>query len=157
VSGIRMTTGRTSLQWLRPRARTLGKAAVGLWTLAWLLTVLQPCCEAIAADLPHAHGPAESDISGIHAHHAEYGSGDVHAHSDSKEPHSHCASVEAPSQTAPALTATLYEAKTDTFSHALVAPSLVSIGFVPAVLPSIATVPRSPLTPPYLLTLRLRL
>lgn len=152
-----MSTARPSLQGLRRRVRTLGKAVVGLWTLAWLLTVLQPCCEAIAADLPHSHDLVKSDIFDIHSHHAEHGSGDAHAHPDSSEPHSHCPSVEAPSQTAPALTATLYEAKTDISSHALVAPALVSVGFAPTVLPSSATVPRSPLFPPYLLTLRLRL
>ena len=41
------------------RRRVLALAA--LWLVSWMLLALQPCCEAVAASLPHAHPSPQVD------------------------------------------------------------------------------------------------
>ena len=45
----------------RRRARRVAPWVLALWGIFLLLTFLQPCCEVLAASLPHDHGSLTAD------------------------------------------------------------------------------------------------
>ena len=61
---------------------------LGVWVLAWALVFLEPCCEAIAASLPHSHA---ATVSAEHSHHAA----PVDADAGLALHHDHCEHVDA--------------------------------------------------------------
>lgn len=39
--------------------RRLARNVLAVWLASWALTILQPCCEAVASALPHSHAQAQ--------------------------------------------------------------------------------------------------
>ena len=92
------------LSFTTPAARRWAPWVLGVWLLVWFLSALQPCCEAVAAMLPHAHA-GDAPAAQTHPPHAPEHAGlhddEVGAHS---APPEHCTPLDAPAQDAPAVT-----------------------------------------------------
>ena len=81
------------------RHRRLAAAVALLWLVSWMMLALEPCCEAVAAALPHAHA-ATAD----HAHSAGMAPGAESSGHDAGAPgDDHCPSIETPAGSAPYL------------------------------------------------------
>ncbi|MDX5374354.1 MAG: hypothetical protein LPK43_00990 [Gammaproteobacteria bacterium] len=81
------------------RHRRLASTLVLLWLASWMLLALEPCCEAVAAALPHAHA-ATAD----HAHSTGFTPGTQAPGHDTGAPgDEHCPSIKTPAGNAPYL------------------------------------------------------
>lgn len=93
----------------RRRLRPIVFVLLILWSASWLLEVFQPCCEAVAASLPHEHhlqgeghrNPSEHGT----LHHHETAAGHRHAAPEAP-PHQHCHQPDSTLADIPALIAT---------------------------------------------------
>ena len=140
---------RISLQTAAHRLRRWLAALTVLWALAATVAVLQPCRDAFAASLPHAHGPQVASAAHAHSH----GSG-AGAHHPADDAACQCAEL-APPFTATALDeGTLPRAERGTAGFSPPADSrMVSVDGIGA--PDRATLPRK--HPRYLTTSRRRI
>lgn len=82
---------RISLQRAAHRLRRWLPALTVLWALVATVAVLQPCRDAFAASLPHAHGPQVASAAHPHTHAPEAGS-----HHPAGDTACHCAELSPP-------------------------------------------------------------
>ncbi len=145
-----MNANRSALALLRQRLPNLARAWLVVWVLALAVQFLQPCCEVLAAGLPHEHGIA-ADASPAHEE-----PGAHHGHVGPDDGQDHCAS-NAGFRLQPALAAASpppdpAELSLPAHTH----PDPEPTGLAPP--PGLAALKTPyPTPPPYLFTLRLRL
>jgi len=125
-------------------------SVLGVWVLAWALVFLEPCCEAIAASVPHSHAPAASA-----AHHHREAAVDPGARLALH--HDHCEHVDARDLNQP-VDVTVSGLKVP--QHAVIVAHAIAPTFPPLATqapaaPLLAAARASPV-PLYLRTLRLR-
>lgn len=91
---------------ISPAARRWAPSLLSGWVMVWFLVALQPCCEAVAAALPHAH--ADAAYPDRHSHsghgHEPHSTAQGSSEHDGSQGQEYCSAVEAPAQEAPAVT-----------------------------------------------------
>ena len=114
-----MNRQHDNLKTIIHRRRQQVLALVVLWLVSWMMLVMEPCCEVVAASLPHQHATA-AEHSHPSAAVTPHTTG--HGHSTGGHDDQHCQTLEAPSGDAPFLPLAGDTKSTTDSPHGIVPP-----------------------------------